>query len=93
MLFDLKGEKCLKDADSIPTDDLIPQLGATEIITHWIFIPQLLEMTFSRTHSSLKNNSGLEPGLECPSRLDYSSAERAEDGVARFTTLVRARDY
>ena len=52
MLFDLKGEKCLKGADSIPTDDLIPQLGAT----HWIFIPQLLEMTFSRTHSSLKNN-------------------------------------
>ena len=33
-------------------------------------------------------------GLECTSRLFYkSSAEGAEDGVAKFTSLVRATPY
>ena len=43
--------KGLKGAASIPTDDLIPQLGAAEIIT-----PLLQELTFTRAHSSLKQS-------------------------------------
>ena len=48
-------------AASIPKDYLIPpstppQLGAVEIITHWLFRPPLQELTFTRAHSSLKQS-------------------------------------
>ena len=57
--------KGLKGAASIPTDDLIsphphfyptPQLGAVEIMTHWFFRHPLQELTFARSHSSLKQS-------------------------------------
>ena len=52
--------KGLKGAASIPTDDLTPvspQLGAVEIITHFLlFRPSLQELTFTWAHSSLKQS-------------------------------------
>ena len=48
--------KGLKGAASILTDDLIPRLGAVEIITHWLFRPPLQELKFTRAHSSLKQS-------------------------------------
>ena len=48
--------KVLKGAASIPTDHLIPQLGAVEIITHRFFKSPLQELTFTKAHSSLKQS-------------------------------------
>ena len=48
--------KSLKFAASIPTDDLIPQLGAGEIITHWHFRSPLQGLSFTRAHSFFKES-------------------------------------
>ena len=44
--------KGLKGAASIPTNDLVPQLGMSEIITLWHFKPSLLILTFTSAVSS-----------------------------------------
>ena len=65
-----------------------PQLGMSENITLWHFKRPLLILTFTRAVSSPRL---LEIGIH----LQYSplsAAEGAEDSVAKFTSLVRARD-
>ena len=44
--------KGLKGAASIPTNELVPQLGMSESITLWRFKPPLLILTFTRAVSS-----------------------------------------
>ena len=80
--------KGLKGAASIPTNELVPQLGMSESITLWRFKPLLLILTFTRAASSPRL---LESGIHFQIFL-LSGAEGAEDYVAKFTSLVRARD-
>ena len=61
-----------------------PQLGAVEIITHWICRLPLQELTFRRAHSSLKQS---EIGMSLPDSI-ITCVEDAEDGVAKFTSLT-----
>ena len=75
--------KGLKGSASIPTNDLVPQLGMSKIITLRHFNPPLLIVTFTRAVSFPRL-------LDTDSLL--SAAECAEDSVAKFTSLVRARD-
>ena len=44
--------KDLKGAPSIPTNELVPQLGMSASITLWRFKPPLLTLTFTRAVSS-----------------------------------------
>ena len=82
--------KSIKSAASIPTDDLIPPIRC------------------NRNHRSLtfqsptaRTDNGIYKGLFFPQTIrDWNalpdsiitSVEGAKDGVARFTSLVRARD-
>ena len=69
---------------------LSPQLGMSEIITLWHFKPPLLILTFTSAVSSPRL---LEIGIHSQI-LSFLllNAEGAEDPVAKFTSLVRARD-
>ena len=80
--------KGLKGKASVPTDDLIPKLGVVEISTLWHFRLPLLIQMFIKVASS-PELSWVWNAL--PDSL-ISSAEDAEDCVAQFTSLVRARD-
>ena len=81
--------KGLTGAASIPTNDLVPpQLGMSEITTLWHFKPPLLILTFTSAASfpqTIRDWNSLTDTL-------LSAAEGAEDSVAKFTSLVRARD-
>ena len=61
---------------------LSPQLGMSEITTLWHFKPPLLILTFPQT---IRDWNSLTDTF-------LSAAEGAEDSVAKFTSLVRARD-
>ena len=69
--------KALKGAASIPSNDLVPQLGMSESITLWYFKPPF--------HRLSEWNSLIDSLL-------VSAAEGAEASVAKFTSLVRARE-
>ena len=66
-----------------------PKLGVIEISTQRHFRPPLLIQIFINVASSLRL-SGI--GMSLPDSL-ISSAEDAEDCVAKFTSLMRAMDY
>ena len=67
---------------------LSPKLGVVEISTLWHFRLPLLIQIFIKAASSPRLT-----GIGMPSPiLLISSAEDAEDCVAKFTSLVRARD-
>ena len=76
--------KGLKGTASIPTDDLTLHLPQS---SHLLFRPLLQELTFTRARSSLKQSD-----WNALPDLIITSVEGAEDSVARFTSLVRARD-
>ena len=66
---------------------LSPQLGMSESITLWHFKPPLLILTFTNAVSSpqtIRDWNSLTDTL-------LSAAEGAEDSVAKFTSLVRAK--
>ena len=65
---------------------LSPQLGMSEITTHWHFKPPLLILTFTSAASFPRL---LEIGIHLQI---LCAAEGAEDAVAKFTSHVRARD-
>ena len=78
--------KGLKGKASIPTDALSPKLGVVEISTLWHFrLPLLIQMFIKVASSPIRDWNALPDSL-------ISSAEDAEDCVAKFTSLVRARD-
>ena len=67
---------------------LSPQLGMSEIINLWHFKPSLLILTFTSAvlfPQTIRDWNSLTDTL-------LSAAEGAEDPVAKFTSLVRARD-
>ena len=67
---------------------LSSQLGMSESITLWHFKPPLLILTFTIAVSSpqtIRDRNSLTDSL-------LSAAKGAEDSVAKFTSLVRARD-
>ena len=66
---------------------LSPKLGVVEISTLWHFrLPLLIQMFIKVASSpSIRDWNALPDSL-------ISSAEDAEDCVAKFTSLVRARD-
>ena len=66
-----------------------PKLGVIEISTQRHFRPPLLIQIFINVASSLRL-SGI--GMSLSDSL-ISSAEDAEDCVAKFTSLMRAMDY
>ena len=67
---------------------LSPKLGVLEISTLWHFRLPLLIQMFIKIASSPRLS-----GIGMPSHDSLiSSAEDAEDCVAKFTSLVRARD-
>ena len=68
---------------------LSPKLGVVEIITLWHFRLLLLIQMFIKVASSPRLTGS---GMPTPISL-ISSAEDAEDCVAKFTSLVGARDY
>ena len=67
---------------------LSPKLGVVEISTLWHFRLRLLIQMFIKVASSPQTIRHLNA---LPDSL-ISSAEDAEDCVAKFTSLVRARD-
>ena len=74
--------KGLKGKARIPTDDLI----AAEISTPWPFrYPLLLKMSISFFPQTIRDWDDLPESL-------ISSSELSGDSVAKFTSLVRARD-
>ena len=79
--------KGLKGAASIPTNELVPQLGMSESITLAFQTP------FANT-DIYKSSFFPQTIREWDSLSDFllSGAEGAEDYVAKFTSLVRARD-
>ena len=64
---------------------LSPQLGMSEITFLWHFKPPLLILTFTSAAFSPRDWNSLTDTL-------LSAAEGTEDSVAKFTSLVRARD-
>ena len=82
--------KGLKGKASIPTGDLIPLLGAAGIIILWHVGSPMLILVFVRVAPPPPPHRPL--GIRINALPDYliSSAEGAEDGVAKFTFLVRA---
>ena len=81
--------KGLKDASSIPTNDLVPPIRHVRSITLWHFKRPLLILTFTRAVSSPRLFSIRDWNSLTESLL--SAAEGIEDSVAKFTSLVRAR--
>ena len=77
--------KGLKGKASVPTDDLSPKLGVVGISTLWHFRLPLPIQMFIKVGSSPRLS-----GIGMPSPI--SAPEDAEDCVAKFTSLVRARD-
>ena len=78
--------KGLKGKASVPTDDLTPKLGVVEISTLWqtpIANTDVYKGSFFP--QTIRDWNALPDSL-------ISSAEDAEDCVAKFTSLVRARD-
>ena len=73
--------------DSIRTDDLTPCLCAAGMVILWHIRSPLLTLIFISSFSlqTIRDWNALPDSL-------ISSAEGAEDGVAKFTSLVRARD-
>ena len=67
---------------------LSPQLGMSEITTHWHFKPPLLILTFTSAASFPRL---LEIGIHLTGTV-LSAAEGTEYSVSKFTSLVRARD-
>ena len=80
--------KGLKGAASILTDDLIRPIKRSRNQYSLTFQTSLQELIFTRAHSSLKTSRDWNT---LPDSI-ISSAKDAEDGVVRFTSLVRARD-
>ena len=66
---------------------LSPQLGMSEITTLWHFKPPLLilYLQVQLLPQTIRDWNSLTDTL-------LSAAERAEDSVAKFTSLVRATD-
>ena len=83
--------KGLKGKASIPTDDLIPlaRRCRNPVILWHIRFPLLTLIFMSHDCSFFPQTTRDWNAL--PDSL-ISSAEGAEDGVAKFTSLVRARD-
>ena len=80
--------KGLKGAACIPTDDLIPPIRCSK--NH-----HLLTFQIPATRTDIYKGSFLPQTIRDWNALPDSiitSAEGAEDGVTRFTSLVRARD-
>ena len=80
--------KCLKDKASIPTDDLIPLVRRCRNDHYMVYqVPiantDIYKCTFFA--QTIRDWNALPDFL-------ISSAEGAEDGVAKCTSLVRARD-
>ena len=79
--------KGMKGAASIPTNDLVPQLGMSESITLWHFNPPLLILTFTSAVSSYRL---LEIGIHL--QILSFLLLRVQRTVAKFTSLVKAMD-
>ena len=81
--------KGLKGKASVPTDDLIPKTRCCRNQHSMAFQTPI-------ANTDVYKDSFSPPpdyqGLECPPDSLISSAEDAEDCVAKFTSLVRARD-
>ena len=80
--------KGLMGAASIPTNDLVPPIRHVRNHHSLAFQTPFLILTFTSAASSPRL---LEIGLYLQITL-LSAAEGAEDSVAKFTSLVRARD-
>ena len=78
--------KGLKGAASIPTNDLVPQLGMSESITLWHFKCHLLILTFIRAVSSPRP---LEIGIHL--QILSFLLLKVQKTLLLFTSLVRAR--
>ena len=79
--------KGLKGAASIPTNELVPQLGMSESITLWRFKPLLLILTFTRAVSSPRL---LESGIHF--QIFSFLVLKVQKTMLLSTSLVRARD-
>ena len=77
--------KGLKGKASVPADDLIPKTRRCRNL--WHFRLPLPIQIFIKVASSPRLS-----GIGMPFPILISSAEDAEDCVAKFTSLVRARD-
>ena len=77
--------KGLKGKASIPTDDLIPKSrrGRNQLP---LLVPMFISYEGSFFPQTIKDWNALPDSL-------ISSAEDAEDYIAKFTSLVRATDY
>ena len=78
--------KGLKGAASIPTNELVPQLGMSENITLWRFKPPLLILTFTRAVSSPRL---LKSGI--PFQILSFLVLKVQKTML-LSSLVRARD-
>ena len=76
--------KGLKGKTSVPTDDHIPKLGVVKLSTLWHFrLPLIIQMFIKVAFpQTIREWNALPDSL-------FSSAE---DCVAKFTSLVRAKD-
>ena len=100
----LKGDACIPTDDHIPTLPLPPPIRHSRNHHSLTFQTPTKELTFTKAHYSLKQSEIGMPFQICsffPQTIrDWNalpdsiitSAEGAEHGVARFTSLVRARD-
>ena len=80
--------KTKKDKASIPTDDLIPLVSRCRnghSMAYQVPIANTNIYKCSSFPQTVRDKNALPDSL-------FSSAESAEDGVAKFTSLVRARD-
>ena len=82
--------KGLKGKASIPTDDLIPKTRRGRNQHSKAFQTPIANTDVYKC--SFFHQTISYQGLECPPRFSISSATIAENCVAKFTSLVRARD-
>ena len=80
--------KGLKGKASIPTDDLVPLVRYAGMIIIWHIRFPLLTLIFISVAFSTQT---IRDWIALTDSL-ISSAEGAEDGFAKFFSLVRARD-
>ena len=77
--------KGLKGAASIPTNDLVPPIRHVRNHHSLAFQTHFANTDIYKFHQTIRDKNSLTDTL-------LSAAEGAEDSVAEFTSLVRARD-